>query len=210
MKIACLAAVLAIPAAAVSAAPALAQSQGGLYFGAETGYAKPRNDLTYGPVTGAAVRGSADKTGFNFGAFAGYGAVIGGNLYLGAEAAMDSAGPDTSRTFGAVKVVVDPRLRYSGAGRVGLALGESGLLYGKVGLERRRLEVSAPGSKKNFTQQGVVYGVGYEQKLTDVFGLRGEINRVDYGDETATFKAGDRLKVDSKETRASIGAVVHF
>jgi hypothetical protein len=33
---------------------------------------------------------------------------------------------------------------------------------------------------------------------------------VSYGDKTATFKGGDKLKIDSKETRLSIGGVVHF
>ena len=206
LKTFCLAAALA--AAAIT--PALAQDQGGFYVGGDVGYGKPKNELTYTPTTGPAVKGSSDKTGFNFGGFAGYGAVLGGNLYLGAEAALGAGGAESSKTFGATKVQLDPKFRYSGAARVGMAFGESGLLYGKVGLERRKLEASVPGSKKTLTQQGMVYGVGYEQKLSDTFGLRGELTRVNYGDKTATFKAGDKLKIDSQETRLTLGGVVHF
>jgi opacity protein-like surface antigen len=206
MKTLCLAAALA----AVATTPALAQDQGGFYVGGEVGYAKPKNELTYTPTTGPTLKGSSDKTGFNFGGFAGYGTVLGGNLYLGAEGALSGGGGESSKTFGATKVHLDPKFRYSGAARVGMTLGESGLLYGKVGLERRKLEASVPGSKKTLTQQGMVYGVGYEQKLSETFGLRGELTRVSYGDKTAAFKGGDKLKIDSKETRLSIGGVVHF
>jgi hypothetical protein len=206
LKTVCLAAAFA----AVAITPALAQSQGGFYAGADVGYGKPKNELTYTPATGPALKGSSDKTGFNYGGFVGYGTVLDGGLYLGAEAALSAGGGESTRTFGATKVHLDPRLRYSGAARAGMAIGDSGLLYGKVGLERRKLEVSVPASKKTLTQQGVVFGVGYEQKLSDTFGLRGELTRVSYGDKTAAFKAGDRVKVDSKETRLSIGGVVHF
>jgi len=206
LKTFCLAAAFA--AAAIT--PALAQDQGGLYAGAEVGYGKPKNELVYTPASGPALKGSSDKTGFNFGGFAGYGVVLGGNLYLGAEGALSGGGGEATRTFGATKVQVDPKFRYSGAARVGMALGESGLLYGKVGLERRKLEVSVPGSKKNLTQQGLVYGVGYEQKLSDTFGLRAELTRANYDDKRAAFKAGDSVQIDSKETRLSVGGVVHF
>jgi len=206
LKTFCLAAVLAV--AAIT--PAWAQDQGGFYVGGAVGYGKPKNELTYTPTTGPAIRGSSDKTGFNFGGFAGYGAVLGGNLYVGAEAALNGGSGESSKTFGATKVHLDPKFRYSGAARAGMALGESGLLYGKVGLERRKLEASVLGSKKTLTQQGMVYGVGYEQKLSETFGLRGELTRVSYGEKTAAFKAGDKLKIDAKETRLSIGGVVHF
>ena len=206
LKTICLAAAFA----AVAITPALAQDQGGFYVGGETGYGKPKNELAYTPATGPVVKGASNKTGLSFGGFAGYGAVLGGNLYLGAEGALSNGGGESSRSFGATKVHLDPKFRYSGAARLGFALGESGLLYGKIGLERRKLEASVPGSKKTLTQQGLVYGVGYEQKLSDNFGLRGELTRVSYGDKTATFKAGDKLKIDSKETRLSFGGVVHF
>ncbi|MBO9707227.1 MAG: outer membrane beta-barrel protein [Caulobacter sp.] len=206
LKITLLAAALA-----ATAAPALAQDVGGFYLGGELGYGKPKNDLTYTPKTGSSSSGSTDKTGLSYGAFAGYGAVLSGGLYLGAEGSLaGGGGGKSSRNLGAAKVTIDPKFRYGAAARLGMALGDSGLVYGKVGLERRKLDTSIIGAKKSLTQQGVAYGVGYEQKLTETFGLRGELTRVNYGDKTASFSSGEKVKVDSKDTRLTIGGVVHF
>lgn len=198
---------------ATVAAPAMAQDKtavGGFYAGAEVGYAKPKNKLDLTPKTGASAAGSADKTGFNYGGFVGYGAVVGQGLYLGGEASLGAGGGKASRTLAGAKVTIDPGLRYGAAARAGVALDGGGLLYGKVGLERRKFEASVIGAKKKLTAKGLVYGVGYEQQLNESLGLRGEISRVNYDDKTLNFSTGDKVKIDSKETRVSLGAVLRF
>jgi hypothetical protein len=197
-------------AAPAFAAPADKADLGGVYAGGEIGYGKINNSLDFTPKTGALGGGKASKSGFEWGGFVGYGTVVGGGVYLGAEANLGGGGAKAARVLGAQKLAVDPGLRYGMAARAGVALGDSGLLYGKVGLERRRLEVSELGAKKNLTQRGVRYGLGYEQRVASGMGLRLELTRVNYDDRKASFSSGDQVKLDSKETRATVGAVVNF
>ena len=202
----------AVLSAAV-AAPAMAQEKdtpSGFYGGAQLGYGKPKNKLDFTPKTGATIAGKSDKTGFEYDAFLGYGSVVGGDLYLGAEASLGAGGGKASSLLGANKVTIDPGLRYGAAARAGLAFEGGGLLYGKVGLERRKVEASIIGSKKKMTQKGLVYGVGYEQQLTANLALRGEVSRINYDDKAVTFASGEKLKLDGKETRVNIGAVIRF
>jgi opacity protein-like surface antigen len=195
------------------AAPAMAQDAdalSGFYAGADAGYAKPKTKLDFTPKTGAAAAGSANKTGFDYSGFVGYGAVVGESLYLGGEASLGAGGGKASRTLAGSRVTIDPGLRYGAAARAGFVVTEGGLLYGKVGLERRKVEASIIGSKKKLTEKGLVYGVGYEQLLTGNLSLRAEALRVKYDDKTAVFAGGERLKLDGKETRFSLGAVLRF
>lgn len=208
LKIFCLAAAVA----AVSMTPAFAQEddRAGFYAGADIGYGKSKSDLSYTPRAGAVQSGDADKNGLRYGGFAGYGLALGESFYLGAEAGLGAGGGDISRTFGGNKISVEPKLRYSLVGKAGLRVGDGGLIYGKAGVERRRFEVSTTRSKEDLKLQGVVYGVGYQQMLSEVISVRGELLRVDYGDKTASFAAGDRVKVDADETRLTFGGAVHF
>jgi opacity protein-like surface antigen len=198
---------------AAVAAPAMAQEEdtlGGFYGGAQVGYAKPKTKLDFTPKTGAPASGSANKTGFDYGGFIGYGAVVGESLYLGGEASLGAGGGKASRTLAGSKVTVDPGLRYGVAARAGFVITEGGLLYGKVGLERRKVETSIIGSKKKITEKGLVYGVGYEQQLTANLAMRGEVMRAKYDDKTATFSTGDKVKLGGSETRLNLGAVIRF
>ncbi|MGH1559553.1 outer membrane protein [Caulobacter segnis] len=108
------------------------------------------------------------------------------------------------------RVTVDPGLRYGAAARAGFVITEGGLLYGKVGLERRKVEASILGSKKKVTEKGLVYGLGYEQQLTPNMSLRAEALRVKYDDKAVAFAGGEKLKLDGTETRLNLGAVIRF
>lgn len=198
---------------AAVAAPAMAQDTdtlSGFYAGAEVGYGKPKTKLNFTPKTGTPASGSANKTGFDYSGFVGYGSVVGEGLYFGAEASLGAGGGKASRTLSGAKVTIDPGLRYGVAARAGLVVADDGLLYAKVGLERRKVEASIIGSKKKVTEKGLVYGVGYEQQLTANLAMRGELLRVRYDDKTANFSTGDRLKLDGNETRLNLGAVIRF
>lgn len=204
-----------IAAALLSAAvanPAMAREKDKLsfYAGAQVGYAKPKTKLDFTPKTGAPATGSANKTGFDYGGFIGYGAVVGESLYLGAEASLGAGGGKASRTLAGSKVTIDPGLRYGAVSRAGFVITEGGLLYGKVGVERRKVEASIIGSKKKVTEKGLVYGVGYEQQLNANLALRGEVLRVNYDDKTANFSNGEKVKLGGNETRLNLGAVVRF
>lgn len=201
----------------IAAAPAMAQDAAadagsftGFYGGAEVGYGKPKTKLTLIPKTGSPASGKADKAGFDYGGFLGYGAVVGDDFYLGAEASLGAGGGKVSRGLAGNKVTVDPGLRYGVAARAGLVVDGDGLLYGKIGLERRKVEASILGSKKKVTEKGLVYGLGYEQMLTPNLALRGEVLRVKYDAKTASFSTGDKVKLDGAETRLNLGAVIRF
>lgn len=197
------------------AAPALAQEQPlntltGFYGGAEVGYGKPKTRLDFTPKTGTPASGKANKTGFEYGGFLGYGAVVGEGLYLGGEASLGAGGGKASRSLAGNKVTIDPGLRYGVAARAGFVVADDALLYAKVGLERRKVEASILGSKKKLTEKGLVYGIGYEQQLTANLAMRGELLRVKYDDKTANFSTGDKVKLDGSETRLNLGAVIRF
>ena len=199
------------------AAPAVAQEASsdassftGAYGGAEVGYSKPKTKLDLTPRAGASASGKASKTGFNYGGFLGYGVVVGDGFYLGAEASLGAGGGKAKRGLADNRVTVDPGLRYGVAARAGLVVADDGLLYGKVGLERRKVEASVLGAKKKITEKGLVYGVGYEQRLGPNLSLRGEAQRVKYDDKTPVFSTGDKVKLDGTETRLTLGAVVRF
>lgn len=195
------------------AAPAMAEERDvltGFYGGAEIGYGKPKTKLNLTPKTGAPVSGSANKTGFEYGGFIGYGAVVGEGLYFGAETSLGAGGGKASRTLSGTKVTIDPGLRYGVAARAGLVVADDALLYAKVGLERRKFETSITGSKKKVTEKGLVYGIGYEQQLTANLAMRGELLRVRYDDKTVNFSTGDKVKLDGNETRLNLGAVIRF
>lgn len=199
------------------AAPAIAQEASsdassftGLYGGAEVGYGKPKTKLDLTPKTGASASGKANKAGLKYGGFVGYGAVVGDDVYLGAEASLGAGGGKATRGLAGNKVTVDPGLRYGAAARAGLVVADDGLLYGKVGLERRKVEASILGAKKKITQKGLVYGLGYEQRLSPNMSLRGEVQRVKYDDKTPVFSTGDKVKLDGSETRLTLGAVIRF
>lgn len=200
---------VAAPAMAQNA-PSQASGFTGLYGGAEVGYGKPKTKLDLTPKTGASASGKADKAGFDYGGFLGYGAVVGDGFYVGAEASLGAGGGKASRSLAGNKVTADPGLRYGLAARAGLVVADDGLLYGKVGLERRKVEISIPGDKKKVTEKGLVYGLGYEQQLTPNMSLRGEALRVKYDDKVATFSTGDKVKLDGTETRLTLGAVIRF
>ncbi len=207
--------IAAVMLSAATAAPAMAQEQPlntltGFYGGAELGYGKPKTKLDFTPKTGSPASGKANKTGFDYGGFLGYGAVVGDGFYLGGEASLGAGGGKASRALSGNKVTIDPGLRYGVAARAGLVVADDGLLYGKVGLERRKVEASILGSKKKITERGLVYGVGYEQQLTTSLALRGELLRVKYDDKTANFTTGDKVKLDGSETRLNLGAVIRF
>lgn len=198
---------------AAVAAPAMAEESdvlSGFYGGAEVGYGKPKTKLNLTPKTGAPVSGSANKTGFDYGGFIGYGAVVGEGFYFGAETSLGAGGGKASRTLSGTKVTIDPGLRYGVAARAGLVVADDALLYAKVGLERHKIETSITGSKKKVTEKGLVYGIGYEQQLTANLAMRGELLRVRYDDKTVNFSTGDKIKLDGNETRLNLGAVIRF
>lgn len=201
---------------AAVAAPALAQdlppvnTLTGFYGGGEIGYGKPKTKLDFTPKTGSSASGKANKTGFDYGGFLGYGAVVGDGFYLGGEASLGAGGGKASRSLAGNKVTVDPGLRYGLAARAGLVVADDGLLYGKVGLERRKIEASILGAEKKLTEKGLVYGVGYEQQLTPNLAMRGELLRVKYDDKTVRFATGDSIKLDGSEMRLNLGAVIRF
>ena len=198
-------------AAALATAPALAQdAPAGVYAGTTLAYGRPKAEMAYSPSAGALQRGDADKGSIAYGGFLGFGTLVGERLYLAVEGDLATGGGDISRTLGGAAVKLDPGMRWGVGGRGGFLVGDDGLLYGKVGMERRKVKVSNGRTTQELDLQGVAYGVGYQHMLGDGFGLRAELTRVDYGDETARFAGGDTVNVESDETRFSLGGAVHF
>lgn len=198
---------LASPAFAAESAKS---SLDGFYVGATAGLARQKADLTRTPAGAKAITGSANKTGLEYDAVLGYGKVLGKGFYLGAEGSIGAGGAKMTQNLAGSKVTVDPGLRYGAAVRAGAAFQNGGLLYGKVGFERERVEATLPGAKKTTTERGVVFGAGYEQQINESLALRGEVTRVNFKDRALAFASGDKLKLESNETRVKLGAIIRF
>lgn len=196
----------------VVAAPAMAQTSSsfdGFYGGAEVGYGKAKNSLDLTPSKGAIVSGKASKSDVDYGVFLGYGKVVSDNIYLGAEANLGTGGGKASTSLANNTVKVNPGLHYGVAARAGVVFGDDNLLYGKVGYERQKMKVSLQDAEDKVTEHGLVFGAGYERMVTSNISLRGEVLRVNYKHKDADFSTGN-LKLDSKETRFSLGATMRF
>lgn len=200
----------------VVAAPAMAQTAStgassfdGFYGGAELGYGKAKTSLDLTPSKGAIVSGKASKSDVDYGVYLGYGAVVGDNIYLGAEANLGTGGGKATTSLANNTVKVNPGLHYGVAALAGVVIGDNNLLYGKVGFERQKMKVSLQDAQDKVTEHGLVFGAGYERMVTSNISLRGEVLRVNYKHKDADFSTGN-LKLDSKETRFSLGATMRF
>jgi hypothetical protein len=195
------------------AAGAQAGDLGGAYAGLQLSAERAQSSIAYRPAAGAAQRFTIGERQDTAAAVAGYGAMVSDHIYMSLEA--DFARAPARTTRGTMPVLVlDPVLRYGVSQRMARALGEDALIYGRVGLERRLNRVSAGSRTRDIIQQGVVVGLGYEQRITAHASFRADLARVRYGGQTACMSlcAGptDLYQLKGRETRAAAGLMVRF
>lgn len=174
--------VAAAAAAALSAAPAMAQdaTPTGLYVGALVGWdhLETKGDL-----------GSGGKDGVVFGAIVGYDAKIAGSALVGFEAEIDGASTKRQErdllVTGDRGAIKSGRDLYAGV-RLGFEASPGLVIYAKGGYTNAKIiaeyddgagfEVS-----ERVVADGYRLGAGVQKSLTDRIAIRGEYRYSDYG-----------------------------
>lgn len=133
---------------------------------------------------------------------------IAGGLVIGAEAAWGHEDADLSLSQAGLKIDYSNSSHVRYGGLAGLRTGERGFLFAYVHETKRDFDVTGTTTSGTFTQtdeQGLLgYGLGYEHRFTDHFGLRATVgqSRGDFDD--------NRNMDPEKPLEVSIGAVYAF
>lgn len=168
---------VALALAAVSGSAFAQSATGGAYAGGTLGLLSPDakisdsgNRVTLGSTAHSLVPGI----------FAGYGHVVSGAFYLGAEAAYQFAGPDIDeiRISGTGRIGAKVESAWSVSATPGVVLSDKVLGYGRLGLGRMKAE--AEGSAGSVTVSGsetygtFLYGAGISYLIAPNLVVRGE------------------------------------
>lgn len=146
----------------------------------------------------------ASRNGFGGRLNAGYDAVLGDIVLVGAEIGVGIGGKtvDQPSLVAGGRFKVDPGLSYDATARLGIAPGGRFALYGRAGYRWLKTEQSVTGQATgNFnrkeTERGFTYGGGVEFAATESLSLRAEFNRTKFSDNL-------------RQNRISLGAAIRF
>jgi|GEM_PF-2506092 len=153
---------LALLLGALAISPALAKPFQGAYIGAGAGFTRANTKASISVTeNGVAVPGvsrskSFKKTGANLELFAGYGWVLGSAFYLGAEAnvGLDTTSGKTRKNY--ARVEYKSGMTYGAAGRMGVLLGNSSMLYARAGYQGISSKAKFRADDGNDSNDGVV------------------------------------------------------
>jgi len=171
------------------AAPAAAQDAAtftGPRVEAQVGWERIRFDLgDYG------VEESTQDSGITYGATVGYDVALGTSLVAGVEATLSYSSTDGAfADSSALGYTYDTGRELAVAGRVGVPVGSSALLYGKAGYTN--LRVSAVDDAATTTTRtdldGIQAGVGAEIALTPSTFVKGEYSYSDYENDISRHR----------------------
>ncbi|MEX0299590.1 MAG: outer membrane beta-barrel protein [Kordiimonas sp.] len=156
---------------AIIMAGATARAADGTFSGAYVGL-----EFGYGSVE---FNGAKDNDKKSFGGIAGYRHQFENDFVLGGEFALANVSYDSWGGYD--HSTVDFKHSWAGSALIGYAFGAEyeNLLYGKIGYNRIRFDVTSDGNDgapANVTTResdgGMRYGVGYERKFSDMFSIR--------------------------------------
>jgi outer membrane immunogenic protein len=180
--------ILAALATALLPASALAQDAGtigGAFVGGQIGWGKRSVDLEFG------LPGVDDfdknRSGIDYGVFAGYDYGIGQNVLVGVEAGLGFGGKTLRGTpIAGLTAEVDPKWNYDVSARAGFLATPNLLVYGRVGYGAEKTRVSLvstiqgvdSASDKGWSD-GLLYGGGLEYGLNESASIRTEYRHRD-------------------------------
>lgn len=173
----------------------------GFKIGASAGINRTSIDK---PVAGEKAELDVAKSGFDWRGYVGYDVQTDSNIVLGVELGVGGGGRTFEQKVGTTKVKADPGLTFDASARLGYAVGNSLLVFGKAGWARQHFDLTATpgaiGAKPVTTQikeNGFLFGGGAEVALSPSFAVRGEFDRVRFSDEV-------------KRNRFLLGGVMRF
>mgnify|MGYP000988854672 CR=1 FL=1 len=180
--------ILAALATALLPASALAQDAGtigGAFVGGQIGWGKRSVDLEFG------LPGVDDfnknRSGIDYGVFAGYDYGIGQNVLVGVEAGLGFGGKTLRGTpIAGLTAEVDPKWNYDVSARAGFLATPNLLVYGRVGYGAEKTRVSLvstiqgvdSASDKGWSD-GLLYGGGLEYGINESASIRTEYRHRD-------------------------------
>ena len=187
----------------------------GFYLGGQAGFGGITSELSGPRGSGGTLDADFGDHGFTEGAFGGYGVTY-RQWYVGAEiegeasqAEWDHSRSSDGRVFSVEKVA-----EYGGAFRLGYALQDVALLYGRVGFARTefRTKYNHEGipTSQDDDQTGLRVGGGVEVAMTDhIFG-RFDYTYTDYGDAYKVNFGNGFDKFETRETLFRLGVGYRF
>ena len=187
----------------------------GLYIGGQVGFGGLMSELAGPRGAGGTLDADFGEKGFTGGGFAGYGQTF-RHWYVGAEleseasqAKWDHSGNPDRRVFSVEKVV-----GYGGAFRVGYALRNVALVYGRVGFIRTEFttDYSHEGvpTSQDDEQTGFRVGAGVEVAMTDHLFSRFDYTYTDYGNAYRVNFGNGLDRFDNRETLFRLGIGYRF
>lgn len=167
----------AIAAATLAGAPAFAQT-------AADAFAGPRAEVTVGldqlrfnlEEVAASGRGKASDLGYA--AAIGYDVALTPMVVAGVEVGTKLADTSYATSTGYLRT----RREITLAGRLGMPVGDNGLLYGKVGYANLQVREQDLVSNDKRDLDGVLLGAGAEVRISPNTYLKGEYRYTDYAD----------------------------
>ncbi|MDZ3832221.1 MAG: outer membrane beta-barrel protein [Sphingopyxis sp.] len=150
----------------------------GFKIGASLG--RTSNDIDR-PVAGETAKLDLAKKSFDWRGYVGYDVQTDSNIVIGAELGLGGGGKTFTQKVGATNVKVNPGRTIDATGRLGYAVGNSVLIFGKAGWAWQRFDLTATptaaGAKAVDTkikESGFLYGAGVEFALSPSISIRGE------------------------------------
>ena len=179
-------------AAGVAATPAFAAAEPGLYVGA---------GATHDNIIGSGDAEGFGVSGIGATAFAGFNLPLGSSAFAGVEANFDLASADIGDKIDGVKADHS----YGASARLGLRMGDSAALYGRVGYQRARTSEYVSSVKFSESRDGLRLGGGLEASITPKIGVRVEFNHTRYHREDT-----DPINTGLANNQGTVGLVYGF
>lgn len=192
---------LALFAAEAAHAETAEKAFDGLKIGASVG--RNRTSVEQ-PVAGETAKLDLAKKGVDWRGYVGYDVQTDSNIVLGAELGFGGGGKSLSQKVGATNVKLDPGRTFDASGRLGYALGNSILVFGKAGWAWQNFDVTATSTKigakpvdSKIEENGLLFGGGAEIAFSPAFAVRAEYDQVKFNDNL-------------KRSRIMLGGVLRF
>lgn len=156
------------------------------------------------PVAGETAKLDLVKKGIDWRGYVGYDIQTDSNIVIGAELGFGGGGKSFSQKLRATTVKLDPGRTFDASGRLGYAIGNSVLIFGKAGWAWQNFDVTATstaiGAKpvdSKIKENGFLFGGGAEVALSPAFAVRAEYDQVKFNENL-------------KRSRIMLGGVLRF
>lgn len=191
------------------AGTASAQAFDGLYAGATAGHNS--TDIKVSENWTPSTYDSFGASGGEIGVFAGYGQEVAPSIYMGGEIEANKSNAEFKYSTSTDTLKVSKEHAYGVAVRAGYAAGNV-MPYVRVGYNKAKFKGELSGTltgSETESKGGLAFGAGMQWKATDMFSLRGEFVRTNYGKITDT-DGTNTITYDPTENVARVGVSVHF